>query len=674
VETSSIFSSKRAGLLTTTVMLLTPLMSMASAAPIWNAKLPSMDLGPLAATTQLTVTVWLNAHDQAAFDAAVRQRVTPGNANYHHWMTPAEVATYAATDEDVDALSAELQAAGLRIERRESDNSMIRVSGSADAIERAFGTTLHSFRHGEETYFRNTSEPRFAGAHAGLIAGITGLTNAHMSPFALPQIDPTTGKARAVTALRTLTRAPSAVTQCFSASKNYKLTRPGEGGATHGKWTGPSYSAPPENVCAYNASQIAAHYGLTAAYSQGLNGDGQTIVLVDAYGSPTIESDANNFSTLMGLPALSSSNFQIVYPDGKSTQNPYPTGWPVEISLDVEWAHAIAPNAKIVLVVAPYDDDAEMAFVLHYAIKHQLGTVISNSYGYPESEFGPAAARAFNHAIEQAAAQGINVDVSAGDSGDLGLGTPVGAASIPADSPYATAIGGTSLNVPSDNGPVESVWGITATYLADQNSVEVPADFLGFQQGSGGGESVYLRKPAWQSALPGSGRQLPDVAAVADPQTGVIIITPNSTGSESVEEVIGGTSVSSPVISGIWALAQQAANASLGQAAPIIATMPASALTDIVPIAATAANTLSGKDWQGTTVNVYTASGLLNLTATQPAGFVGTLARYGIGDYYDLGFGADSSLMTAIGWDDCTGYGVPIGLNFINAAASSATK
>jgi subtilase family serine protease len=312
--------------------------------------------------------------------------------------------------------------------------------------------------------------------------------------------------------------------------------------------------------------------------------------------------------------------------------------------------------------------------VLHYAIKHQLGTVISNSYGYPESEFGAATAQAFNHVIEKAAAQGINVDVSAGDSGDLGLGTPVGAASIPADSPYATAIGGTSLNVPSDNGPVESVWGITATYLADQNTVSVPADFLGFQQGSGGGESVYLHKPAWQSALPGKGRQLPDVAAVADPQTGVIIITPNSTGSESIEEVIGGTSLSSPVISGIWALAQEAANANLGQAAPIISTMPAGALTDIVPIAATAANNLSGKDWQGTTTNVYTASGLLNLTATQPTGFVGTIAKYGIGDYYDLGFGADSSLTAAIGWDDSTGYGVPNGLSFIDAAASTATK
>jgi subtilase family serine protease len=486
VKTSNTSSPTRAGLLITTAILLTPLMSMASAAPIWNAKLPSVDLGALAATTQLTVSVWLTAHDQPAFDEAVHQRLTPGDAEYHHWMTPTEVAAYAATDEDVDALSAELQAAGLRIVRRESDNSMIRISGSADAIERAFGTTLHNFRHGEETYFRATSEPRFAGAHAGLIAGITGLTNAHMSPFVLPQIDPTTGRARGGTALTKLTAAPSAVTQCFSASKTYKLTRPGEGGATHGKWTGPSYSAPPNNVCAYNASQIASHYGLPAAYAQGLNGDGQTIVLIDAYGSPTIESDANNFSTIMGLPALNSSNFQIVYPDGQSQQNPYPTGWPVEISLDVEWAHAIAPNANIVLVVAKTDTDTEMASVLHYAIKHQLGTVISNSYGYPESEFGAATAQAFNHVIEKAAAQGVNVDVSAGDSGDLGLGTPVGAASIPADSPYATAIGGTSLNVPSDNGPVESVWGITATYLADQNTVSVPADFLGFQQGSGG--------------------------------------------------------------------------------------------------------------------------------------------------------------------------------------------
>jgi subtilase family serine protease len=359
-----------------------------------------------------------------------------------------------------------------------------------------------------------------------------------------------------------------------------------------------------------------------------------------------------------------------VYPDGKPTANPYPTGWPVEISLDVEWAHAIAPNAKIVLVVAPDDDETELTYALHYAVAHNLGDVISNSYGYPEADFGPAGARAFNTAIRAGAAQGIAINVSTGDSGDNGLNTPIGAAASPADSPYATAVGGTSLNLPSDNGPVEAVWGITVTYLGAQGAVAMPPLFDGFNQGGGGGESVYFEKPAYQAALPGTGRQLPDVSAVADPQTGAIIVTPNATGSKTVIEVIGGTSLSSPVFSGIWALANEAAGVRLGQAAPIIAAMPAGAVTDIVPIPAAISN-LEGSIVSGSADERFTPAQLLNLVETQPNGFVGVSAAFP-GRHFDLGFGADSSLMTTPGWDNATGFGVPAGSAFIAAAVAAA--
>ena len=90
----------------------------------------------------------------------------------------------------------------------------------------------------------------------------------------------------------------------------------------------------------------------------------------------------------IGLPAIDASNFSVVYPDGPPIANPYPTGWPIEISLDVEWAHAIAPKAKLVLVVAPNDDADELAYALDYAVTHHLGQVISNSYGYPKQAMG----------------------------------------------------------------------------------------------------------------------------------------------------------------------------------------------------------------------------------------------------------------------------------------------
>ena len=667
--------SKRAALLACSAVLLAAAPQIARASALWNVKKPAQDIGTLDVTTPITVTVWLKKHDQAAFDAAVQKRMTPGDADYHRWMSAAEVASYSATDADVAALTSALQEGGLKLVRRESDNSSVRVTGSAGLIAHAFSTAIHNFRHGVETFYAPVSEPRFAGQHAELIAGVTGITNAHMSPFVLNQLDFSTGKPRAQIAVSRVTGGTLPfTTDCFGPSKTIKITRFHVGGAVKGVWTGPSYVSSPD-ACGYTPAQVAAHYGLPAVYAAGYLGDGQTIVLVDGYGSPTIESDANVFSQQMGLPTLTSANFKIVYPDGQPTTSPYASGWTTEVSLDVEWAHAIAPNANIVLVVAPTDDDAEMAYVLHYAISHQLGDVISNSYGYPEAVYGPAAARAFNSAIEEAAAQGVNVDVSTGDSGDLGLGTPIGAASIPADSVYATGIGGTSLSVPSDNGPVDSVWGITASFLADLNGVNLPADFLGFQQGSGGGMSVYFEKPSWQKGIPGVGRQLPDISAVADPQTGAIIVAPNSDGTASVEGVIGGTSLSSPVFSGIWALAQQQANARLGQAGPIIAKMPAGALNDIVPIAATIAN-LHGTVSQKTTATkiVYNSAGLLNLTATQPNGFVGTAAVFGLDELYDLGFGADSSLQATVGWDTASGFGEPNGAAFVSAAAAAAAK
>jgi len=113
----------------------------------------------------------------------------------------------------------------------------------------------------------------------------------------------------------------------------------------------------------------------------------------------------------------------------------------------------------------------------------------------------------------------------------------------------------------------------------------------------------------------------------------------------------------------------------LGQAAPIIAKMPPGALRDIVPVPATASN-LSGMVGVGTQMQFYTPAGLLNLTATQPNGFVGTAVRItspaaGVGALFDISFGADSSLAALPGWDFATGYGVPNGIAFIKAAPAA---
>jgi subtilase family serine protease len=664
---------------------LTALICCLSAAAASAAALPQ-DLGVIDQSTAINATIWLQPHDQAAFEAAVRARQDRASAAYHHWMTPAELTSYNATKADIAGLSAALVSAGLTIDGTSDDNAGIAVSGSAATLQAAFGTSLHVYRPTNgRTYYAPTSEPAFKGAHAEMIAGITGLSSAHMAPYVTSTMLSPGG--RQIPAAQADTGALF-TDKCFvrnetvayhqATSVSYPVTD------LRLKMTGPGYIATgvaPAKTCAYTPAQVAAHYGLTDAYAQGFTGAGQTIVIVDAFGSPSAMSDANIFAKKFKLTPLDDSNFSIVYPSGKPVVDPYTTTWPTEIALDIEWAHAMAPDAKIVLVAAFSDDDTSLAYALNYAVVHGLGDVISNSYGEAESTTGAATARAFNSAIRKAAAQGIAVDVSTGDSGDFGLNTPAGAASIPADSPYATAVGGTSLGVPSDNGPVETAWGTTETVMVNLDGITIPPIPIGFQQGGGGGESNVFRKPIWQTqaGLPGVARQLPDVSAIADPFTGAIIVATTSDGAAPIIGAIGGTSLASPVFSGVWALAQQQAGARLGQAAPIIAAMPAGALIDILPISATRSN-LSAKVSSSGGKATYDPAELLDLSETQPTGFVGALAHFKVsflggkpGPYaLDVGFGADSSLRAGTGWDNATGFGVPNGQAFFSAADAAA--
>jgi subtilase family serine protease len=649
-----------------------------TASPGTRLSSDARDAGPVDAATPMTAMVWIKGRDQALFDTAVAERYDRNSPYYHRWMTAQEMAGFGPAAQDLATIQASLRAQGLKIEQVSDDGAAIKVSGTAARIQTAFGTSIHTFQSAGRTFFTNLTEPKFQGAHAELVDAVTGLSNIGMRPYAMRQIDFATGQPRAgvPAAQATVNPLASFTNKCFTP----ETTRVQAGNGVSATYRGPEYltAGPFAPFCGYTAQQLVAHYGLDAVHAEGWTGKGQTIVVVDAFGSPQIETDANTFSQAMGLPALTNKNFEIVFPDGQPTVDGITAGWADEVSLDVEWAHALAPDAKIVLVVAPTAADAELAFAINYAIAHKLGNVISNSFGEVELGTGPATARLYNGVFEKAAAQGIAINVATGDSGDFGLGTPLGAASIPADSPFATGIGGTSLDVPSDSGPVEAVWGIDLTILATAFPQNPPFK-TGFAQGSGGGESVYLEKPAFQRALPGTGRQLPDVSAVGDPQTGAIVVVPDPLTGGSAFTVIGGTSLATPVFSAIWALADQAAGESLGQAAPLIAQMSPAAVTDILPIDAFKNNTsgsitVTDPSTSNTTTTTYGPAQLLGLDQTQPEGFVGVLAHptSGLVELFDFGFGADSSLKTTAGWDNATGWGVPNGLPFINAAKKLA--
>jgi subtilase family serine protease len=626
----------------------------------------STDLGRIQSTAPITLTVHLNMHDQAAFDNAVKDLYTPGSATYHRWMTRSQIAGYAPSADEVQSVVNALKSNGLAVLSTAPDNLSIRVRGPAEAVETAFQTQIHEFKHQGKTYHANVTSAALAGAAGSLVRGVTGLTNFPLRSNVKYQVNPKTGQRISAPQATGGGFSGIATNNCFGDPTAVTLTTSGSD-LPLGVYVGNTYAA--SGVpCSWTPAQLQSHYGLAPAYSQGLDGTGQTIVIVDG---PTdgalLLSDLTQFASLAGLPAITSSNFTVLYPDGKPTQLSLEVdNWQDEASLDVEWAHSIAPGAHIVIEIMPTEDWDEFELAIDYARVNGLGNVISNSYGLPEALFGAYTVRGFEQVLENAAAVGIAVNFSSGDAGDEGLGSPsAGGVLYPGSSPYATSIGGTSIGIPNGtaNG-AEVGWGNNAAYLSfGLSAVLDPPLGLGFNGGAGGGSSTFFNKPSWQSALPGTVRQSPDIAALADPFTGVVFVlggTPLAG--------IGGTSLACPIFSALWAIADQAAGAPLGQAAPLLYRLPATAITDVIPVNST--TNVSGIIVDSSGETDYSPGALLAPldTTTQ---YVSTLWNLGSGIYVDLSFGTDSSLTVTPGWDNVTGLGVPNGVAFINAVVSA---
>ena len=199
--------------------------------------------------------------------------------------------------------------------------------------------------------------------------------------------------------------------------------------------------------CGYSPSNLYAAYNLNGLYAEGFNGAGQTIVIIDWCGSPTILSDANVFSKKFGLPALTSSNFSILHIPGPSVC----ASVDMEINLDVEWAHAIAPGANLDLVVPPTASFEDVDEAVYYAANYGLGNVISGSYSSPEFFTDPTELAKENLISEIAAVLGVATNFASGDIGNYGTDHIPPTVSVPADLPYATGVGGVSLALHSDN-------------------------------------------------------------------------------------------------------------------------------------------------------------------------------------------------------------------------------
>jgi subtilase family serine protease len=635
------------------------------------------DLGSVDPNTVISVTVWLKLHNENQLDQLVAQQHQRGSKQYQNWISQDQFnASFGPTSQELNAVQNYLNAKGLSTVFVAENNMFVKVQGTVANIQKAFNVQIHNYNFSGQTYRSNTADPSVNDASGAHIAAITGMDDYGFQPHVAW---PTEGDGSPFPSRPLNTVAPSGLffeAHAFRGVQTQTFTD-----KVHtATYTGNRYGAditnntlghlPPQG---YQPSEVRTAYGLDAVYGAGLDGTGQTIVIVDAFGSSTIAQDAEAFSQIYSLPDLTSSNFQIVKAPGlsnnlntshssKSTQR---ATWNIETTLDVEWSHAIAPGANIALVVATDKNSLDEA--INYAVVHHLGNVISNSWGSPEALPNPATFIRVNRILEMAAAQGIDVNFSTGDSGDFGPALGFTTVSFPASSPFATGVGGTSmaLNLNNNNILFQTGWGTNLARIADRASLGSPPvvpPLNSFQYGSGGGASGVFPRPSFQSGLSVSGntRVLPDISWLADPFTGVeLIMTDPTTGQLSVS-TIGGTSLACPMFSALMTIASEKAGHGLGQAAQLVYSLPADAITDVT--AESSPNNVTGKiDGKPISADALAAP-LGNTTSYFSALYNSPFSTR----WFVLTFGTDSSLTTGPGWDNVTGLGTPNGLSFIN--------
>ncbi len=645
----------------------------------------STDLGPVAPSSRMQITFWLKPRDPQGLDSILAAQ-RAGTARY---LSQAQIdAQYSPTATDVATVSRFLESKGFKVTRVGPHNLFVTVSGTVGQVERTLQVELHRYRLKEMTYRASPTVAKVPGEIAPIVASVGGLSDLAAVPNVVlaAQSAPTRSNVHRQTdaeggpaSPRTLGTNPSGIVfsnQCFAGVTSVTFSGSGTTASYQGNRYGQSIDGTSPGTlapCGYQPSDVHNAYNLSALYATGLDGRGVAIAIVDAYGSTTITQDAAAFSAAMGLPPV---NLAIV---GTPTESNYSTdqnaGWALETTLDVEWAHAVAPDAKIILVVTPTGSIDDL-LAGDLTASQQRGVVaISNSWGSFEATLSPASQQTADSLFKVIGATGASLQFASGDSGDnavlLGF-TDVG---WPASSPYVTAVGGISL-VLTASGSIafQSAWGTNLTEIADTSALGSPPidppNNKGFLYGSGGGVSDVYPAPEFQRSLGGSRRQVPDIAWLADPYTGAeIIYTTDAAGTLGIEPT-GGTSLSTPMFSALWSIACQSAGHPLGQAAPYLYSLPAGAITDIVPVSSP--NNVTGTI-NDSNANSFYATSYLALPLQGQESFTSALYNSPFSTrWFVIMFGTDSTLAAVRGYDLATGLGVPDPVKFVQAFGHGA--
>ncbi len=592
-------------------------------------------VGSVAGNTAIDFSVVMKLPDQAALDSFTQAVSTPDNPQYRNYLTPAQwEQRFSPTQAQVDQVTSFLSSHGLQVKSVTPDRLQIEASGDAAHIESTFDTSLSVHRvQGQDLRLAdaNFSVPSDL---AGVVSGVVGVSMSIAHRDSTTDVPAAPGTQAA--APGTQAAAPGAQAAAPAAQPDASGPIPQPPGFRVAPPCGTYYGQridttlppfgqgfppdPPWAVCGYTPPQMRSAYNLNGP----TDGTGVTVAIVDAYESPTLLSDLQTYASLND-PAhrVPASQFTAMAANSFNHINLCDaSGWFGEQSLDVEAVHASAPGAHILYMGARNCLTNALNRQLERVVDGHLADVVSNSYGDDGGDVldDPSDRIATDDILEMAAGTGVSVLFSSGDDGDEFTTIGLVAADYPASSPWATAVGGTSLAIGKNGQRTnEYGWSTARSFLCNQAFVAaggcdssqlnqwLPID-LALDGGSGGGTSFVYPQPFYQKGVVPQAlstanagltapdgtvlghqpmRVEPDISMDADPATG-FLEGETQTFPDGVyydQYRIGGTSLSSPLFAGVIARADQLSGRSAGFVNPALYGLfgnPA-AVQDVVP-------------------------------------------------------------------------------------------
>jgi pseudomonalisin len=470
-----------------------------------------------------------DAEQQAQLDDLVEQQRDPNSAYYHQWITPERFGQlFGASEGDIAVVVNWLEAHGMDVEEVSAGRRSIVFSGTAGQVATAFHTRIQTYKVGGALHHANENDPEIPKALAGVVGGVVSLHDFQTEPMHVkPAYNP----------------VPSL---SFSSGSSHYLT----------------------------PADFATIYNLNPLYQNLTDGSGQSIAIV---GRSNIDlSDVRTFRTNFGLPAkdpqiiLNGTDPGVLNDDEEA-----------EAVLDVEWSGAVAKNATIKFVVSKSTNSSDGTYLsAQYIVNHSTAPVMSMSFGLCETALGSSGNNFINSLWQQAAAEGITVFVSSGDSGAAGCdssGAPSGTHGRGINglcsSPYSVCVGGTQFDDTGNPSLYWSSFNSSGTQASAQSYIPEKvwneSGNSGLWSGGGGVSTVYS-KPSWQTGtgVPSDGkRDLPDISLTAAVHDGYLVYMNGRL------MLLGGTSAASPSLAGIMSLVVQSTATPQGNANPVFYTL-----------------------------------------------------------------------------------------------------